>query len=97
MFISNRTGNIIGYLMKPTKPKSLLTWCFRCHGKREIIDPKDRVTKNNRILWEGTCDECEGKLALMSGYAKLPSVQFGGSSADKKEDPVKTKKKTIKK
>lgn len=91
MFISNRTGNIIGYLMSPTKPKSLLTWCFRCHGKREIIDPKDRVTKNNRILWEGTCDECEGKLALMSGYAKLPSVQFGGGSNN--ESTTKKKKK----
>jgi len=30
-----------------------------------------RVTKNNRKLFEGVCVECDGKLALMSGYATL--------------------------
>lgn len=85
--------------MNPTKPKKLITYCFRCHGKRDIIDPKSRVTKNNRILWEGTCDECEGRLALMSGYAKLPAVQFGGggnsnnTDNNKQESSIKKKNK----
>lgn len=52
----------------------MLTFCFRCRGKREIIDPKWRVTRNNRKLCEGKCIECEGKLALMSGYATLPGI-----------------------
>jgi hypothetical protein len=52
-----------------------LTYCFRCRGKREIIDPKFRTTKNNRKLYEGTCIECEGKVALMGGYAQLPGLE----------------------
>lgn len=58
------------------------TWCFRCHATREIIDPKKSVTKNNRNLFTGKCDECDGKVALMSGYASLPEVQF---AKDKEE------------
>ena len=44
-------------------------------SKREIIDPKFRKTKNNRKLCEGICVECEGKVALMGGYADLSGVE----------------------
>ena len=55
------------------------TWCFRCKGKREIIDPKKSITKNNRNLYVGRCGECEGKVALMGGYATLPGLEYNSN------------------
>lgn len=45
------------------------TYCFKCRKKVEIIDPVDRVARNNRRLWEGKCIECDSKVALMAGCA----------------------------
>ena len=56
------------------------TWCFRCKGKKAIINPTERVTKNNRKLYEGKCEECEGNLALMGSYASLPGLQYSSSN-----------------
>lgn len=58
------------------KKKTLMTWCFRCKGKRDIINPTFRKTANNRKLCEGICGECEGKVALMGGYAELPGTDY---------------------
>lgn len=51
------------------------TWCFKCRGKREIINPIKKKTKNNRKLTVGICGECEGKVALMGGYVELPGLE----------------------
>jgi predicted SprT family Zn-dependent metalloprotease len=71
IFISD-TQEQIHYIMTKVK----FTWCFRCKGKREIIDPKKSITKNNRNLYVGRCGECEGKVALMGGYATLPGLEY---------------------
>lgn len=47
---------------------------------RNIIDPKETVTKNNRNLCVGKCEECEGKVALMGGYATLPGLDSSYNS-----------------
>ena len=56
--------------------KILYTWCFRCKGKKEILDYIERVTENNRKLYVGRCEKCDGKIALMGGYAKLPGIEY---------------------
>ena len=61
---------------KKSGKKTLMTWCFRCKGKRDIINPTFRKTANNRRLCEGICGECEGKVALMGGYAELPGTEY---------------------
>ena len=70
MFISN-SSRIILLLMQKTQ-----TYCFRCKQIREIIDPKDGVTKNNRKIRRGRCIECDGRIALMGGYATLPENDY---------------------
>lgn len=58
------------------KPPKAKTWCFRCHAKRKIINGGWKVTKNDRNLYQGKCDECGGNIALMCGYNKLPDTVF---------------------
>ena len=50
------------------------TYCFRCRGKKEMIDYKEVITANNRKCLKGICVECEGKVSLMGGYAEPPSA-----------------------
>lgn len=66
--------------------KSYMTYCFRCHAKRQIIDYKWRVTTNLRRLCEGKCIECRGKVALMSGYAELPENIYTWNEAKNGND-----------
>jgi predicted SprT family Zn-dependent metalloprotease len=56
--------------------KTLYTYCFKCKGKREILDPIEGVTKNNRKKYAGRCEECDGKIVLMGGYAELPGIEY---------------------
>jgi hypothetical protein len=60
---------------KNNKKKRLETWCFRCKGKRDIINPVFGTTANNRKICKGICVECEGKVSLMGGYAELPGIE----------------------
>lgn len=45
--------------------------CFKCDTKREIIDPKKRITANKRNLIQGKCIECGGNVSRMGGIATL--------------------------
>ena len=56
-------------------------YCFRCKDEREIIDPVETVTRNNRNLCVGKCVECEGKVALMGGYARLPGLNYENANS----------------
>lgn len=49
---------------------------------REIIDPLYGVTRNNRKIYKGKCVECDGKVALMGGYATLPDTQYSNKTTD---------------
>ena len=46
---------------------------------REIIDPLYGVTRNNRKIYKGKCVECDGKVALMGGYATLPDTTYSNT------------------
>lgn len=58
---------------------------------REIIDPLYGVTRNNRKIYKGKCVECEGKVALMGGYATLPDTTYSVKSDTSEEDYDKTR------
>lgn len=61
-----------------------MSFCFRCQDKREIIDEKWSVTRNNRKLCKGKCIECNGNIALMSGYATLPDNLYSTGTGKKR-------------
>lgn len=50
---------------------------------REIIDPLYGVTRNNRKIYKGKCVECDGKVALMGGYATLPDTTYSNNTVEK--------------
>lgn len=50
---------------------------------REIIDPLYGVTRNNRKIYKGKCVECDGKVALMGGYATLPDTTYTNNTIEK--------------
>lgn len=53
---------------------------------REIIDPLYGVTRNNRKIYKGKCVECDGKVALMGGYATLPETVYSSSDKHKTQE-----------
>lgn len=61
-----------------------MTWCFRCNAKRKIINGKWKVTENDRNLYQGKCVQCNGNVALMCGYNKLPDKIFTYSEKRRK-------------
>lgn len=39
-------------------------YCVKCKAKREMVDPKEKTTKNGRSMLCGTCAKCGGKMCL---------------------------------
>jgi hypothetical protein len=52
--------------------------CVKCREKREIKDPKEVTTKNDRPAMEGTCPVCGTKL-----FRVLSGATSGGDGAEK--------------
>lgn len=51
-------------------PMAVIGYCVKCKGKKEMVNPQEGVTKNNRIITKGTCPDCGTKMSLIGGLKK---------------------------
>lgn len=49
---------------------ALVGYCVKCKAKKEMVNPQEGVTKNNRIITKGTCPDCGTKMSLIGGLKK---------------------------
>jgi hypothetical protein len=49
---------------------AVIGYCVKCKGKKEMVNPQEGVTKNNRIITKGTCPDCGTKMSLIGGLKK---------------------------
>ena len=52
VFIPNIKCNVV-YMTK--------AYCVKCKAKRDLVNPKEKKTKNNRVMIQGTCEKCGTK------------------------------------
>lgn len=45
-------------------------YCVKCKAKKQLENYEKGVTKNNRVIFRGTCPDCGTKLARIGGVAK---------------------------
>ena len=62
-------------LIRDTNPwkevfMAVVGYCVKCKGKKEMVNPQEGVTKNNRIITKGTCPDCGTKMSLIGGLKK---------------------------
>ena len=39
-------------------------YCVKCKAKRDLVNPKEKKTKNNRLMIQGTCEKCGTKAQI---------------------------------
>ena len=49
---------------------AVVGYCVKCKAKKEMVNPQEGVTKNNRIITKGTCPDCGTKMSLIGGLKK---------------------------
>lgn len=49
---------------------AVVGYCVKCKAKKEMVNPQEGVTKNNRIITKGTCPGCGTKMSLIGGLKK---------------------------
>ena len=42
---------------------------MKCKSKKEMQNVVETVSKNNRVMWKGTCPDCGTKMNRMGGVA----------------------------
>lgn len=45
-------------------------YCMKCKAKKEMVDPKEGVTKNNKIIQKGKCIDCGTTICRMGAAKK---------------------------
>ena len=49
---------------KKTVAKKVMAYCVKCKAKREMKDPKEATSANDRKMMKGTCPVCGTKMNL---------------------------------